>query len=100
MGNNGEVPYYIKRTLITNMLQWEMKKMKKMTIKQQRDLEPVMKNWLDEDELPTLQEIKSFKNYILDYIYIFGKDDFRTNVMPQISNLYFIAIAKAALNDY
>ena len=20
--NNGEVPYYIKRTLITNMLQW------------------------------------------------------------------------------
>lgn len=75
--------------------------MKKMNIKQQRDLDQVMINLMNEDEtyLPTLQEAELFKNYILEYIDIWGKDDLQTNVIPQLFNLYFIAIAKEILND-
>lgn len=72
-----------------------------MTIKQQRDLDQVMINLMNEDEtyLPTLQEAELFKNYILEYIDISGKDVFQTNVIPQLFNLYFIAITKEILND-
>lgn len=75
--------------------------MKKMTIKQQRDLDQVMINLMNEDEtyLPTLQEAELFKNYILEYVDIWGKDALQTNVIPQLFNLYFIAIAKEILND-
>ena len=72
-----------------------------MNIKQQRDLDQVMINLMNEDEtyLPTLQEAELFKNYILEYIDIFGKDDLQTNVIPQLFNLYFIDITKEILND-
>ena len=72
-----------------------------MNIKQQRDLDQVLINWMNEDEtyLPTLQEAELFKNYILEYIDIFGKDDLQTNVIPQLFNLYFIDITKEILND-
>ena len=72
-----------------------------MNIKQQRDLDQVMINLMNEDEtyLPTLQEAEMFKNYILEYIYIMGKDDLQTNVIPQLFNLYFIDITKEILND-
>lgn len=75
--------------------------MKKMTIKQQRDLDQVMINLMNEDEtyLPTLQEAELFKNYILEYIDIWGKDDLQQTVIPQLFNLYFIAITKEILND-
>ena len=75
--------------------------MKKMNIKQQRDLDQVLINWMNEDEtyLPTLQEAEMFKNYILEYIDIMGKDDLQTNVIPQLFNLYFIDITKEILND-
>ena len=71
-----------------------------MTIKQQRDLDPVMMNWLNEDETPTLQEAELFRNYVLEYIDIWGKDDFQQNVFPQLFNLYFIDITKEILNEY
>ena len=72
-----------------------------MNIKQQRDLDQVMMNWMNEDEtyLPTLQEEELFKNYILEYIDIFGKDDFQQNVFPQLFNLYLIHTTKEILND-
>ena len=72
-----------------------------MNIKQQRDLDHVMMNWMNEDEtyLPTLQEAELFKNYILEYIDIFGKDDLQKNVIPQLFNLYLIDITKEILND-
>ena len=72
-----------------------------MNIKQQRDLDQVMINMMNEDEtyLPTLQEAEMFKNYILEYIDIFGKDDLQTNVIPQLFNLYLIDITKEILND-
>ena len=72
-----------------------------MNIKQQRDLDQVLINWMNEDEtyLPTLQEAEMFKNYILEYIDIMGKDDLQTNVIPQLFNLYFIDITKEILND-
>ena len=72
-----------------------------MTIKQQRDLDQVMINLMNEDEtyLPTLQEAELFKNYILEYIDIFGKDDFQETVIPQLFNLYLIDITKEILND-
>ncbi len=75
--------------------------MKKMNIKQQRDLDQVMINLMNEDRtyLPTLQEAEMFKNYILEYIDISGKDDLQTNVIPQLFNLYFIDITKEILND-
>ena len=75
--------------------------MKKMNIKQQRDLDQVMMNWINEDEtyLPTLQEAELFRNYVLEYIDISGKDDLQTNVIPQLFNLYFIDITKEILND-
>ena len=73
-----------------------------MNIKQQRDLDQVLINWMNEDEtyLPTLQEAEMFKNYILEYIDIMGKDDLQTNVIPQLFNLYFIDITKEILNDF
>ena len=71
-----------------------------MTIKQQRDLDPVMMNWLNEDETPTLQEAEMFRNYVLEYIDISGKDDLQQNVIPQLFNLYFIDITKEILNDF
>ena len=74
---------------------------KKMNIKQQRDLDQVLINWMNEDEtyLPTLQEAELFKNYILEYIDIFGKDDLQQDVIPQLFNLYLIDITKEILND-
>ena len=73
----------------------------KMNIKQQRDLDHFMINLMNEDEtyLPTLQEAELFKNYILEYIDIFGKEDLQTNIIPQLFNLYFIDITKEILND-
>lgn len=73
-----------------------------MNIKQQRDLDQVMINLMNEDRtyLPTLQEAEMFKNYILEYIDIMGKDDLQTNVIPQLFNLYFIDITKEILNDF
>ena len=75
--------------------------MKKMNIKQQRDLDQVMINLMNEDEtyLPTLQEAELFKNYVLEYIDISGKDDLQQNVIPQLFNLYLIDITKEILND-
>lgn len=75
--------------------------MKKMNIKQQRDLDQVMINLMNEDRtyLPTLQEAEMFRNYVLEYIDIWGKDDLQTNVIPQLFNLYFIDITKEILND-
>lgn len=72
-----------------------------MTIKQQRDLDQVMINLMNEDEtyLPTLQEAELFRNYVLEYIDIWGKDDVQTDVIPHLFNLYFIAITKEILND-
>ena len=72
-----------------------------MTIKQQRQLDQVLMNWMNEDEtyLPTLQEAELFKNYILEYIDIFGKDDLQQDVIPQLFNLYLIDITKEILND-
>lgn len=72
-----------------------------MNIKQQRDLDQVMINLMNEDEtqLPTLQEAEMFRNYVLEYIDIWGKDDLQTNVIPQLFNLYFIDITKEILND-
>lgn len=73
-----------------------------MNIKQQRDLDQVMINLMNEDRtyLPTLQEAEMFKNYILEYIDISGKDDLQTNVIPQLFNLYFIDITREVLNDF
>ena len=72
-----------------------------MTIKQQRQLDQAMINIMNEDEtyLPTLQEAELFKNYILEYIDIFGKDDLQQDVIPQLFNLYLIDITKEILND-
>ena len=73
-----------------------------MNIKQQRDLDQVMINLMNEDEtyLPTLQEAEMFRNYVLEYIEISGKDDLQQNVIPQLFNLYFIDITKEILNDF
>ena len=72
-----------------------------MNIKQQRKLDHYVINLMNEDEtcLPTLQEAELFKNYILEYIDIFGKDDLEENVIPQLFNLYLIDITKEILND-
>ena len=72
-----------------------------MNITTQRDLDQVMMNLMNEDEtyLPTLQEAELFRNYVLEYIEISGKDDLQTNVIPQLFNLYFIDITKEILND-
>ena len=72
-----------------------------MNIKQQRELDQFMINLMNEDEtyLPTLQEAEMFRNYVLEYIDICGKDDLQTNVIPQLFNLYFIDITKEILND-
>lgn len=76
--------------------------MKKMNIKQQRDLDQVMMNLMNEDRTyqPTLQEAEMFRNYVLEYIEISGKDDLQQNVIPQLFNLYFIDITKEILNDF
>ena len=73
-----------------------------MNIKQQRDLDQVMINLMNEDRtyLPTLQEAEMFRNYVLEYIDISGKDDLQQNVIPQLFNLYFIDITKEILNDF
>ena len=73
-----------------------------MNIKQQRDLDQVMINLMNEDEtyLPTLQEAEMFRNYVLEYIEISGKDDLQQNVIPQLFNLYFIDITREVLNDF
>ena len=73
-----------------------------MNIMQQRDLDQVMMNLMNEDRTyqPTLQEAEMFKNYILEYIEISGKDDLQQNVIPQLFNLYFIDITKEILNDF
>ena len=57
--------------------------------------------YINEEELqaPTLQEAELFRTYVLEYIDIFGKDDFQTNVFPQLFNIYFIDTAKEILND-
>ena len=72
-----------------------------MNIKQQRDLDQVMMNVMNEDRTyqPTLQEAEMFRNYVLEYIEIYGKDDLQKNVIPQLFNLYFIDITKEILND-
>ena len=72
-----------------------------MNITTQRDLDQVMINLMNEDRtyLPTLQEAEMFRNYVLEYIEISGKDDLQQNVIPQLFNLYFIAIAREVLND-
>ena len=72
-----------------------------MNIKTQRELDQVMINLMNEDEtqLPTLQEAEMFRNYVLEYIEISGKDDLQQNVVPQLFNLYFIDITKEILND-
>ena len=68
---------------------------------QQRDLDQVMINLMNEDRtyLPTLQEAEMFRNYVLEYIDISGKDDLQQNVIPQLFNLFFIDITKEILND-
>ena len=73
----------------------------KMNIKKQRDLDQVLLTWVNGDRtcLPTLEEAELFKNYILEYIDIFGKDDFQETVIPQLFNLYLIDITKEILND-
>ena len=73
-----------------------------MNIKQQRDLDQVMINLMNEDRtyLPTLQEAEMFRNYVLEYIDISGKDDLQQNVIPQLFNLYFIDITREVLNDF
>ena len=73
-----------------------------MNIKQQRDLDHVMMNSMNEDRTyqPTLQEAEMFRNYVLEYIEISGKDDLQQNVIPQLFNLYFIDITKEILNDF
>lgn len=73
-----------------------------MNIKQQRDLDQVMMNLMNEDRTyqPTLQEAEMFRNYVLEYIEISGKDDLQQNVIPQLFNLYFIDITKEILNDF
>lgn len=76
--------------------------MKKMNITTQRDLDQVMMNLMNEDRTyqPTLQEAEMFRNYVLEYIEISGKDDLQQNVIPQLFNLYFIDITKEILNDF
>ena len=73
-----------------------------MNIMQQRDLDQVMMNLMNEDRTyqPTLQEAEMFRNYVLEYIEISGKDDLQQNVIPQLFNLYFIDITKEILNDF
>ena len=72
-----------------------------MNIKQQRDLDQVMMNLMNEDRTyqPTLQEAEMFRNYVLEYIEISGKDDLQQNVIPQLFNLFLIDITKEILND-
>ena len=73
-----------------------------MNIARQRDLDQVMINLMNEDRtyLPTLQEAEMFRNYVLEYIDISGKDDLQQNVIPQLFNLYFIDITREVLNDF
>ena len=77
------------------------REMKKMNIKQQRKVNLVLFNWMNEDRTyqPTLQEAELFRNYVLEYSDIWGEDDLRKNLIPQLFNLYFIDIAKEILND-
>ena len=72
-----------------------------MNIKQQRKVNPVLFNWMNEDITyqPTSRETELFRNYILEYIDIWGEDDLQENLIPQLHNLYFIDIAKEVLND-
>ena len=73
-----------------------------MTIKQQRELDQAIINVINEDStyLPTLEEAEIFRNYVLEYIDIWGIDDFQEDVIPQLYNLFFIDIAREVLNDY
>ena len=73
-----------------------------MTINQQRELDQAIINVINEDStyLPTLEEAEIFRNYVLEYIDIWGIDDFQEDIMPQLFNLYFIIIAKEILNEY
>ena len=73
-----------------------------MTIEQQRQLDQAIINVINEDStyLPTLEEAEIFRNYALEYIDIWGIDDFQEDIMPQLFNLYFIIIAKEILNEY
>ena len=73
-----------------------------MNITTQRDLDQVMMNLMNEDRTyqSTLQEAEMFRNYVLEYIDISGKDDLQQNVIPQLFNLYFIDITKEILNDF
>ena len=93
----------IMRILYKNNKQKKIynREMKKMNIKQQRKVDLVLINWMNEDitYLPTLQEAELFRNYVLEYIEISGKDDLQQNVIPQLFNLYFIDITKEILND-
>ena len=71
-----------------------------MNITTQRDLDQVMMNLMNEDRTyqPTLQEAEMFRNYVLEYIDISGKDDLQQNVVPQLFNLYFIDIPTTTTN--
>ena len=73
-----------------------------MNITTQRDLDQVMINLMNEDRTyqPTLQEAEMFRNYVLEYIDIWGIDDFQQDVIPQLYNLFFIDIAREVLNDF
>ena len=72
-----------------------------MTIKQQMDLDHFLINMINKEltQALTLQEDEIFRNFVLGYIDIWGEDDFQTDVMPQLFNVYFIDIAKEILND-
>ena len=70
-------------------------------IKRQRDFDQVTIDLMNEDEtyLPTLYEAEMFRNYVLEYIDLFGKDDLQTNIIPQLFNVFLIDITKEILND-
>ena len=72
-----------------------------MNIKQQRKVNLVLFNWMNEYRTyqPTLQEAELFRNYVVEYIDIWGEDDLQKNVIPQLFNLYLIDITKEILND-
>ena len=72
-----------------------------MNIEKQRYLDQALINWMNENETypPTLREAEMFRNYVSEYIEIRGIDDLQENLIPQLYNLFLIAIAKEVLND-
>ena len=78
-----------------------IKRQRERDLEKQRYLDNALINWMNGDRiyLPTLQEAEMFRNYVLEYIEISGKDDLQQNVIPQLFNLYFIDITKEILND-